>query len=118
MASIGQVGSQGVLPFFNDAVAATVVQIKGAQGQLYGFKLLNTTAAVAYLQVFSLPSASVTLGVTVADFDIRLAANENVLIPWPMGLGFSGGGSGISLAGTTTAGGAVGAAISVTAFFL
>lgn len=117
MASIGQPGSQGVLPFFNDAVTA-VVQIKSAQGQLFGLKLVNTTAAVAYLQVFSLPLASVVLGTTVADFDIRLTASESITFSWPMGLGFSGGGSGISVAGTTAAGNAVGAAISVTAFFL
>jgi|SRR5882672_11149079 len=118
MASIGQPGGQGVLGFFNDAVAATVIQIKSQQGQLFGMNLVNSTAAVAYLQVFGLPAASVVLGTTVPDWHIKLTANQSLQLQWQQGLGFSGGGSGMSIAGTTLAQGTVAAAISVTAFYL
>ena len=106
----------GSLPFFNDAVAGTVRQIAGHQAQLFGLRLLNTTAAAAYLQVFALPAASVTLGTTVADYCIRLAANEGLWIPFVVPV-MPSGGTGLSVAGTTTATGSTGAAISVAAFY-
>lgn len=106
----------GASPFFNDAVAGTVVNIKAsAAGQLYHLKLVNTTAAAAYLQIFNVKAASVTLGTTVATWTLRLAANESVNIPMACPLGL--GGSGISIAGTTTATGLTGAAISVSALY-
>ena len=109
-------------PFFNDAVAGTVVAIKATQGGIYYLKLVNTTAAVAYLQIFFLPAASVTPGTTVPDWTLRLAANESVPIPELGGLGLNAitrgvPGTGLSAAGTTTATGLTGAAISVSAAF-
>lgn len=112
--SASAAGFSAASPFFNDAVAGTVVQVKGTAGQLYGMHLVNTTGSVAYLQVFWLPSTSVTLGTTTPAFDVRLAANADLMVPMAVGVGQ---GSGISLAGTTTATGSTGAAISVTAFF-
>lgn len=108
-------------PFFNDAVAGTVVQVKAGAGQLVYLKLVNTTAAAAYLQIFDLLAASVTLGTTTAKWTVRLAANESVSVPMllPLGLGQvnSLATAGISMAGTTTATGSTGAAISVSALF-
>lgn len=109
----------GALPFFNDAVAGTVVQVKSGMGMIYALKLVNTTAATAYLQIFDLASANVTLGSTTAKMTYRLAANESVNIPLsvPLELGRTTTNAGISLAGTTTATGSTGAAISVSALF-
>lgn len=111
----------GAQPFFNDAVAGTVVQVKASTGQLYSLSLTNTTAATAYLQVFCKPSASVTLGTTVADFTFRLKTNAGAGdqrdMTFPVGIGCSAG-TGLSLAGTTTATGSTGAAISVSASYL
>lgn len=107
-------------PFFNDAVAATVVQVKAGMGQLFALKLVNTTGAVAYLQIFDLLAANVTLGTTVARWTLRLAANESVTIPVLVPVGFgqrNGTAAGISMAGTTTATGNTPAAISVSAVF-
>lgn len=99
-------------PWFNDAVAGTVVQVKsGHSGRILAARLVNTTAAAAYLQVFNATSANVTLGTTVPAFTFRLAANESF-----NGTNLNidvGQGNGLSIAGTTTATGAVGAAISV-----
>lgn len=102
--------------FFNDAVAGTVVQVKSAAGALYALSLVNTTAATAYLQIFFLPSAGVTLGTTVAPLVIRLAASAAVQLSFPVGVGASG--TGLSLAGTTTATGLTGAAVSVAAVYV
>jgi hypothetical protein len=108
---------QGLTPFSDDNVAGTVKNIKASgPGQLFALKLVNTTAAVAYLQLFALPAASVNLGTTVPYFFIRLNANESVMVAANEPINFNG--SGISAAGTTTAGGNTGAQISVTALYL
>ena len=43
---------------------------------LYGFHIQNTTAAVAYLQVFDKDADDVTVGTTVPDYVIGVAANN------------------------------------------
>ena len=113
------IGSQ---PYFNDAVAAAVQQIAAQASMIVGMKLVNTTGAVAYLQVFAAPAANVTLGTTVPLFVIRLQANESITLydgAVPVQVGQYGqSGQGLSIAGTTTAGGNTGAAISVTMFYV
>jgi hypothetical protein len=108
--------------FFNDAVAATAVQIKATTGQLYLLDLVNTTAAAAYLQVFFKPSASVTVGTTAPDMTIRLLASVGKTLVLTVPVGYPPGTTpqtaGLTVAGTTTATGAVGAAISVSAVFM
>lgn len=107
---------QGALPFFNDAVAATPVNIKiNGLALLKMLKLVNTTAAAAYLQFFDIPAAQVVLGTTVPKWVIRLSANETTN-PCDVGaIQFTG--TGLSIAGTTGPGNAVGAAISVSAAY-
>lgn len=110
----------GAQPFFNDAVAAAAVQVKAGPGQLFALKLVNTTAAVAYLQIFDQLAANVTVGTTAPKWVIRLAASESTPIPLivPLGIGqLQASNPGISMAGTTTAGGSTPAAISVSALF-
>lgn len=110
-------------PFFNDAVAATVVMVKGAGVPIiHSLKLVNTTGATAYLQFFGMPASAVTLGTTPANWQIRLGANESVVISLvqPLmvpGSGVDGIGNGLSLAGTTLPGGSVAAAISVSLLY-
>lgn len=105
-------------PFFNDAVNATPAQVKASYGAITGMKLVNTTGATAYLQIFFKPSGSVTVGTTTADWTIRLGANEST--PWLPFYWMAGipTGTGITLAGTTTATGNTGAAISVMMLFM
>lgn len=111
---------QGSQPFFNDAVGSTVVNIK-ASGQtlLGGLKLVNTTAAAAYLQFFDMPAASVVLGTTAPKWVVRLGANETTnpsdITPPIAFSGVTGGG--LSCAGTTTPGGNTQALISVAAWY-
>lgn len=96
---------------FNDAVSNTAVAIAPGRASLMSLRLVNTTAAVAYLQVFNAAQASVTVGTTTPAFVVRLGANESLSIGL-LGLQMA---NGISMAGTTTAGGSTGAAISVLA---
>jgi hypothetical protein len=97
-------------PFFDNAVTGAVA-VKATRGMIHGLRLVNTTAAVAYLQVFDKPAADVVLGTTAPKFAVRLGANEAIL--WPIEMAIDVGGTGISVAGTTTPTGNTTAAISV-----
>lgn len=62
----------------------------------------SANAAATYLQIFNLPTASVTVGSTVADYVIPVAASSVMPIILPFGLDCS---VGIVIAATTTPGG-------------
>ena len=89
--------------------AGTVIQVKATAGTVLCLDLINTTAAVAYLQIFPTPSASVTLGTTLPLTSVGLAASGTKAFCYP-GAGIVTS-SGISIAGTTTPTGNTGAAI-------
>lgn len=109
--------SGGSSAFFNDAVAGTVIAVKN-QGptQITAVSLVNTTAAAAYLQIFNVPQSQVTLGTTIPAWTIRLLASAALTLPLdtPAALG----GTGLSVAGTTTPTGSTGAAISVNLLYI
>lgn len=100
--------------FRNEAVT-TVVQVKATGGAIYQISASNNTAAAAFLQVFCLPSASVTLGTTAPNYTVQLksnaAAGDERDIAFPTGLCSQG--TGISVAGTTTATGSTTASVGV-----
>jgi hypothetical protein len=98
------------IPVFKDAVTVPV-DIQQSSRRIWGLRLVNTTAAVAYLQIFGLAAPDVTLGATIPAWVIRLQPNESLV--WPFGDAVTIGGNGMSVAGTTTPTGAVTAAISV-----
>jgi hypothetical protein len=104
-------------PFFNDAVTAPVDM--NSTGRIWGLRLINTTVAVAYLQVFDVPAAAVVLGTTKPSWVIALKASESLVWPMPEPADIANSASvpprGLSIAGTTTATGAATAAISVSA---
>jgi hypothetical protein len=102
----------GATPYFNDAVDATKATVKAAPTRLHLLKLRNTTGAAAYLQVFDKLAADVTVGTTVPDFVIPLAANEGTTVPFHMPIALK---IGMVIAGTTTPGGSTNAAIDVMA---
>lgn len=98
---------------YSGQVAGTVQQLSGsAPDAIRLLVLLNTTAAVAYLQIFNLPGASVTLGVTAPWMSLGLPANAGMVLPIPE-IGIRCLGSGLSIAGTTQRAGSTGAAIDV-----
>lgn len=108
-------------PFFSDTVGGTVVDVPSDSNRIWLLRLVNTTAAAAYLQIFNRPASLVTLGTTVASWVIRLGANESATIPIPdavtLGVFPSTGTvappARMSVAGTTTPGGLTAAIISV-----
>ena len=71
--------------------------------------LTNKEAAVSYFQIFNLPSASVTVGTTAPylSFGIPASATSNI----PLGDGQILGGSGLTIASTTTRAGSTTAGV-------
>ena len=91
------------------------IAVKASAGLLYGWSVINTTAAVAYVQVFKKAAVGdVTLGTTVADFVIPLAANGvvNVTLKKPINMT-----TGIVAFATTTPTGSTGAAVHAAWYF-
>jgi hypothetical protein len=88
--------------FTNILSAATnnLTQLKATQGKIAGGFLTNTTASLQYVKLFSVPSASVTMGTTAAATQIALQPNQTVnLSQGPLGIFL--GGTGLTIAITT-----------------
>lgn len=100
------------LPF--SASVTTKVQVKGSAGQVYGWQILNNTAAIAYIQVFNALAASVTLGSTTPDYVLPLPPSSGATLALDLGIAH---GTGITVAATTTRGGSTTAACDVVMWF-
>lgn len=94
---------------------ATVQNVLLSQVLFGGLIVENNQAAAAWIQIFNLPAASVTLGTTVPDYEFLVAANGNKYIFIPDGVRL---GTSLSVASTTTEGGAVASAAGVLANIL
>lgn len=103
------IGKTDVL--YNGVADGTKVAVSSSGQDIAGYHLLNTTAAPAYLQIFYKASADVTVGVTVPDAAIPLPTSGGATMQ------FAGKGwripTALTIAGTTTPTGAVGAACHV-----
>jgi len=104
------------LPF--SAQVTTKQQVKGSTGSIAGWSVLNTTSAIAYVQVFNALAANVTLGSTTPDWVIPVPANGTT------GAGTNGWlpiailhSTGITIACTTTRTGSSTAACDVLIFY-
>lgn len=64
-------------PFSAQVTTVVAVKVQGNEQALTvdGWDIMNTTAAIAYIQVFDATAANVNLGTTVADYIIPLPAN-------------------------------------------
>ena len=104
------------LPF--SAQVTTKQQVKGSGGSIASWSVLNTTSAIAYVQVFNALAANVTLGSTTPDWVIPVPANgstgagTNGWLPFPILHS-----TGITIACTTTRTGSTTAACDVLLFF-
>lgn len=74
-------------------------QLKSSLGKIHLIDIQNVAVAVRYLKIFSLPSASVTMGVTAAVGNFAIPASGKLTIVSDLGLNY--GGTGISYALTT-----------------
>jgi len=92
---------------YNAPVTGTVLNVSAVPIDIGSYHILNTVAAITYIQFFYKVAASVTLGTTVADFTIGLPASGGATLHF--------GGSGwrtrgpLSIASTTTPTGSTGA---------
>lgn len=102
--------SQGNLePALSSAITGTVIVGSTTPTRIGLIEVANTTAAIAYIQIFWLAAASVTLGTTAPNFVIPVPASGGVVLPFD-GAWTTGGGGAWSLASTTTATGSTNAA--------
>lgn len=94
----------GTLPFLDPALSNAAVAVKAAAGRWYGHHFYNSNAAVAYVQVFNVAAAGVTLGTTVPTrvYAIPLGAAVDTSFDTPDAFSTA-----ISIAATTTPTGAV-----------
>lgn len=88
-------------PLKLNALSTTVTAIKSSAGTLSMLQCGNTNASEGYVQVFNLPSGSVTLGTTAPTLSIPIAATSTGGFALAQPIAMSG--SGISAAATTTA---------------
>lgn len=101
----------------NESVGGTVRQISAQPAMLGELDAENTTNAAAYLQIFFLKAADVTLGTTTPDYVIPIEASSRMSRSFPNGLG-SRGGAGLSVAGTTTPTGLTAAILKLSAGYV
>jgi hypothetical protein len=104
----------GGLSIVSASVGGTATVIKASAGQLYGYHFFNTTAAVAYVQIFNVAAASVTLGTTTPTLSIGMPAGSGVTVNFDKGVAFS---TAISFACTTTRTGSTGATVDCNFFY-
>ena len=96
-------------------LSSTVQVVKATSGQVSGVEVVNNQAAIAFIQVFDKAAGSVTLGTDTPDLEYQVPANGNIVVEVGDDDGVSFG-TAISVASTTTEGGATGSAAGVQVF--
>jgi hypothetical protein len=103
----------GGCSIFNASVT-TAASIKSSAGQIYGYHILNTTTANAFVQIFNVASGSVTLGTTAPTLVLGIPAGGGAALSIEAGVAFS---TAITIAATTTRNGSTTAACECTVFY-
>ena len=80
--------------------SSTKAELSKQAETLRAIELLNKEVAASYFQVFNLPSASVTVGTTAPLFSLAIPAGAGATLSF--GDGQILGGSGLTIASTTT----------------
>ena len=105
--------SSRVKNMFSGQVAGAAQALDNTGPQvLRTLQVLNTTVAVAYLQIFNIAAASVVLGTTAPTLSIGIPLSGMLVYPFPEN-GQHMKGNALSCAGTTTRTGAVAAALDI-----
>lgn len=89
----------GTSTYKNSALLATKVQVKSSVGSIYGWTVYNPNVTVAYIQIFYLPSASVTVGTTSPDRILPVPAGGGLDTALAYAISAA---TGITVAATTT----------------
>jgi hypothetical protein len=90
----------GLDMYQNLALLATKQAVKATPGGLYGWHIHNPNTSNAWVQLWNLASASVTVGTTAPHLTLFVPAEGGVEMIFPLGLGF---GTAITAAATTGA---------------
>ena len=101
-----------VTSYFNSALTNTVTAVKASAGNVFWFEFINTGASAAFVQLFNLATASVTLGTTTPTHSFYVpagGANDKVST-----IALIQCSTAISIAATTTATGSTAPATSLT----
>jgi len=85
-------------------VGGTVINLASRGAQNLRFVQALNSAQIGYIQIFNLPSTSVTIGTTVPVQSFGVPSSAAIVIPLPED-GLLLGGDGMSVACTTTRGG-------------
>lgn len=92
-------GNVGSWPFLANALTNTAVKVKGTQGIVDTVSCANTNAAIGFIQMFDVASAtSVTVGTTVPVFSLPVSPSIAFHASIPLGINFE---NGIKIAATT-----------------
>ena len=93
----------------------TAQAVKASAGTVYGVQAINTSAAIAYVQIFNLAAASVTMGTTAPALEILVPVTSGFvnLNLSAIGVAF---GTAISVGSATAEGGGTGSASGVTVY--
>jgi hypothetical protein len=78
------------------AASNNLTQLKATLGRIHIIDIQNTVASIRYLKLFSLPSASVTMGTTSATQNYSIPASGKLSIVTDLGINL--GGTGVSYA--------------------
>ena len=85
---------------YSAAVTSTKAEVSAVPVRILGIVLLNNAAAATYLQMFFQPASGVTVGTTAPDHVIPMPTSGGIALSFPDGWFL--GGSGLTLASTTT----------------
>lgn len=96
----------------SSAITGTVIAGSTVPTDIALIEVGNTTAAIAYIQIFWLAAGDVTLGTTAANVTFAVPASGGVVLSF--NVGWQTGGTAWSMASTTTATGSTGAAQYIT----
>ncbi len=99
---------------YSGTASSTKAELANSAVTIRSIALINGAAAVSYFQVFNLPAASVTVGTTAPLFSIGIPASGGLTLPF--GDGQILGGSGLTIASTTTRAGSSTAAVDYNIF--
>lgn len=100
------------------ALTNTAQAIKASAGNLYGYYIYNPNATAAYVEIYNIAQASVTVGTSTATLVFCIPATSAANLMFPVPIPFSN--TGWSIAATTTGGGntAPGTALECMVFYL
>ena len=97
------------------ALSNTKTQVKGSAGTFGGYMFYNPNASAAYIQVFDVANASVTVGTTTPTYVIPIPATSAANVEFTNGINH---GTAVVVAATTTATGSTALGSALTGFFL